>query len=296
MSSSYVYGVVRAEHPDPEGLLGIADEPVRLVRVGALAAAVSAAPAPLVGRRRELLAHSQVVEELWSTGPILPMRFGTVVPDESALQNDVLADPDGRLDRRLEELRGRAEVTVKVWHNEDTVLREIVLKDRDIAAMQARVRRSGTYSDRIRLGELVAQAVQRRAEQDGDRLLGEFAPMALDARPGALVDGTLLNVAFLLDVEGVEGFVGAVTERVDGDERLKLRIAGPLPPYSFVDADEPDQVGAGRAAAGDGARSSRSRSESTRRSEALQRSEATRRSEAARSDGARVGTARRRRS
>jgi hypothetical protein len=207
-----------------------------VLRRDAVAAAVSAAPEPLVGRRRELLAHSAAVESLWAAGPVLPLRFGTVVPDEDTLVGEVLSDPDGLHAQRLEQLRGRAEVSVKVWHDEDVVLREIVAEDREIATLQARIRRGGSYADRIRLGELVAGAVARKAEADGRRLFAEFAPLALDAQPGALVDGTILNVGFLVETPRVKAFVAAVNEQVDSDERLSLRVAGPLPPYSFADA------------------------------------------------------------
>src|SRR3954452_19654085 len=131
MSGLYVYAVVRADHPTPTGLEGIAGAEVRLLRDGRLAVAVSEPPDPLVGRRRELLAHSATVEALWEQGPVLPMRFGVVAPDEDALRRDVLDDPDGRMAARLEALADAAEVSVKVWHDEQSVLREVVDENRE---------------------------------------------------------------------------------------------------------------------------------------------------------------------
>src|SRR4051794_20118739 len=66
MTGLYVYGILLADHPEPDGLLGIGEAPVQVLRRDAVAAAVSAAPEPLVGRRRELLAHSAAVESLWA--------------------------------------------------------------------------------------------------------------------------------------------------------------------------------------------------------------------------------------
>lgn len=249
MPPLYVYAVVDADAPDPRDLTGVAEAPIWLVREGGLAVAVSDAPDSLVGRRRELLAHSATVEALWSTGTVLPMRFGMVAPDEAALRRDVLADPDGRLSRRLEALEDRAEITVKVWHQEDAVLREVLADDRAIADLQARARRSGAYADQVRLGERVAAAVADRAARDADRLLRDLAPLADASVPGPPVDGALLNVAFLVEKSSANAFLEAVDQRIRTEQaRLTVRVAGPLPPYSFVEsgaAEEP-RAGGGR--------------------------------------------------
>ncbi len=234
----YVYALVDGKHPDPVELTGVADEPVRLFRDGDLAVAVSAAPDPLVGRRRDLLAHSATVEALWADGSVLPMRFGMVAPDEDALRRDVLADPDGRLRQRLDALRNQSEITVKVWHQEDAVLREVVAEDRTVADLQARARRSGAYADQIRLGERVAAAVSEKAGADADRLLRDLTPLAAASVPGPPVDGALLNVAFLVESGQADAFLAAVDQRLRTErDRLSVRVAGPLPPYSFVESE-----------------------------------------------------------
>jgi hypothetical protein len=248
MTAEYVYAVVAGDHPDPVALTGVGEAPVRLVRDGDLAVAVSAAPEPLVGRRRDLLAHSATVEALWADGPVLPMRFGMVAPDEHALRRDVLADPDGRLRGRLDALRGHAEITLKVWHQEDVVLRELMAEDRTIATLQARAKRSGAYADQIRLGERVANAVAERAARDADGLLRDLVPLAAASVPGPPVDGALLNVAFLVEVAQADAFLAAVDRRLQSErERMSVRVAGPLPPYSFVEAENADVPRAGGA-------------------------------------------------
>jgi hypothetical protein len=78
-------------------------------------------------------------------------------------------------------------------------------------------------------------------------LLDRLGPLALEVRPGPPVDGTLLNAAFLVAEDRLEEFRAAVDEISDREsERLRLRVAGPLPPYSFVDpAAETSPSGAG---------------------------------------------------
>jgi len=237
MSGLYVYAVVRADHPAPDGLEGVGGEEVRLLRDGRLAVAVTAAPDPLVGRRRELLAHSSTVEALWAQGPVLPMRFGVVAPDEDALRRDIIDDPEGRLADRLDALADAAEMSVKIWHDEPTVLREVVAENREIAALRARTQRSsGSYGDQIRLGELVAAAVEAKASRDAERLLADLTPLAAATVPGPPVDGALLNASFLIGREQADAFRTAVDRLISAEGgRFSVRVTGPVPPYSFVD-------------------------------------------------------------
>jgi len=97
-------------------------------------------------------------------------------------------------------------------------------------------RTTPSYGDQIRLGELVAAAVEAKAAKDADRLLADLTPLAVATVPGPPVDGALLNASFLLGREQVDAFRTAV-DRLIGAEggRLTVRIAGPVPPYSFVD-------------------------------------------------------------
>lgn len=87
----FVYGVLQARHPQPQ-LAGIAGAPIELVRAGDLAAAVSDAPEGLVLRDEDAFVHLDVLVALLADGPVLPVRFGTVVDDDDAVCAGVLGD------------------------------------------------------------------------------------------------------------------------------------------------------------------------------------------------------------
>ena len=87
----FVYGVLQARHPQPQ-LAGIAGAPIDLVRSGDLAAAVSDAPDGLVLRDEDAFVHLDVLVALLADGPVLPVRFGTVVDDDDAVCEGVLGD------------------------------------------------------------------------------------------------------------------------------------------------------------------------------------------------------------
>lgn len=81
--STYVYGIIRSSHPSlPEKLDGVGDppHPVRVLTQGGVAALVSDAPENLRPKRRDLLAHQNVLAEAGAQGTVLPLRFGGVSP------------------------------------------------------------------------------------------------------------------------------------------------------------------------------------------------------------------------
>ncbi|MEG3626687.1 GvpL/GvpF family gas vesicle protein [Streptomyces poriticola] len=109
--STYVYGITASSHPPPAEGTGGVGEPPRAVRVlteGALAALVSDAPEGLRPEDRELLAHEQVIAEASAAGCVLPLRFGSLAPDDRAVTG-VLAERAEHYTERLRALEGRVE-------------------------------------------------------------------------------------------------------------------------------------------------------------------------------------------
>ncbi|MFC0527414.1 GvpL/GvpF family gas vesicle protein [Phytohabitans kaempferiae] len=88
----YVFGVVAADHPaSPADLVGLGgpDTPLWRVPASATAAVVAAAPGWLRARPRDLLAHQLVLDCLWQGGPVLPVRYGVVAPNEETLRAEL---------------------------------------------------------------------------------------------------------------------------------------------------------------------------------------------------------------
>ncbi|GAA4707983.1 GvpL/GvpF family gas vesicle protein [Phytohabitans rumicis] len=197
----YVFGVVAAEHPYRRltDLVGVGgpDALVRRVPAGATAAVVAPAPTQLRARRRDLLAHQLVLDCLWQLGPVLPMRFGVVAPDEEQLRAELRRAAGRHLDA-LAQVTGRAEVNVKV-RAEDRMARQ-------------------------------------HAAADARRVMDELRPFAVRGAEGPPVEGCVLNASFLVDEDRMESFLDRVIE-VDGtlDGRCRVRAFGPMPPYNFTE-------------------------------------------------------------
>ncbi|MDG9723420.1 GvpL/GvpF family gas vesicle protein [Streptomyces sp. DH41] len=256
--STYVYGITAGSHPSlPEGLAGVGEPPreVRVVEAGGLAAVVSDAPEGLRPKRRELLAHQNVLSEAGAGGCVLPMRFGSVAPDDSAVTG-VLAERAEHYKERLGALDGRVEYNVKANHVEEAVLHHVMAENPEIRALAESNRQSGggSYESKIQLGEMVAAAIQGKEAEDALVLERALEPVADAVSVGPESTGWLANVSFLVKQDSAEEFLAAV-ERARGDmPHLEVRVNGPLPPYSFVEPGpaEPAGTAAGGADAGAG--------------------------------------------
>ncbi|WP_306187848.1 GvpL/GvpF family gas vesicle protein [Streptomyces sp. MK5] len=237
--STYVYGIMAASHPSPpQGTAGVGEppRPVRVLKAGELAAVVSDAPEELRPKRRDLLAHQNVLSEAGAEGCVLPMRFGSVAPDDATVTG-VLTERAEHYTERLRALDGKVEYNVKAGHVEEAVLHRVMAENPDIRA-QAEANRlagGGSYDDRLRLGEMVAGAVKAREAEDGAQVVRALTPAAAAVSSGPESTGWLANASFLVDREAAARFLDAAEQVRRDMPHLELRVNGPLPPYSFVE-------------------------------------------------------------
>ncbi|MFB6951250.1 GvpL/GvpF family gas vesicle protein [Streptomyces niveus] len=238
-SGIYVYGIVGRSHPLPASAVGVGEPPatVRLLPADDLAVVVSAAHPGLRARRRDLMAHQGLLMTMAEAGPVLPMRFGMVAPDEATVLAGVAAH-HGEHVAVLERLDSRVEMNIKITPVQDN-LAALIREDPLVRQIREETRRHPSYEANVRLGEAVASGLRRRATAAAAGLTAELAGIADDVRPGPDVEGCVLNVSFLMP-RREEGRFRGVAERfaADHDDRLELRVTGPLPCYSFV-APEP---------------------------------------------------------
>jgi len=241
---AYVYGVIEAGaagwRPPGEG---VDDQPVELVEHDGLAALVSDAPrVPVKANRRNLMAHSRVLQSVIGERCVLPMRFGVVMPDRAAVEEELLAHNGEWLASQLSVFETYVELDVRALCPEEQLLRAVVRERPQLAELRESLRgRPGpaTYYERIRLGELVAGAVAEKREQIAGWVAGKLGRLAAATKLGEpLHEQMLANVAFLVDRERIPEFDAAVDtlDRELGDD-VRLRYMGPLPPHNFVDVE-----------------------------------------------------------
>jgi Gas vesicle synthesis protein GvpL/GvpF len=187
-----VYAIT--DHPAPP-LPSVENTVLGAARAGALAAVWAVvdderAVVTIDGLRR----HEAIVEALMADRDLLPVRYGTRVPDVATAARLLIEQRDD-LSRALAQVRGSVEVALRV-----------------VAA-------SGADADPARALTSVHRPLAARAR-------------AARCRPRA--GGDLLRGAYLVTRDEVDAFAGAVAELQESVDDLRLLCTGPWPPYSFA--------------------------------------------------------------
>jgi hypothetical protein len=230
----YVYGVVGADAPPPDGT-GIDARPLRLVSDDGLGAIISDVPdkKPAFGRQA-LTAHSNVLEAALASATVLPMRFGVIMESDDAVRVELLGRYREQLRAQLERLAGRVELSLRATYEEAPLLQEIMASEPQIRALHAANR--GSYLEQVQLGEMIAAAVEARRRRDAEEILALLTPLAEDyqlAEPRH--ERMALSASFLIARESIANFDAAVDDVGRRQQhRMRLRYTGPLPPHSFV--------------------------------------------------------------
>ena len=236
-ASVYAYGVVDAGAAlelEPAGL-----GPVRVVESGDLAAVCSDVSGDLLGRRRELKAHADVLSAVCQEVAVVPFSFGTVLADDDEVRTRLLDRHAGHLSRELTRLRDVLQFNIRLVPDEQRLLADIVAASPDLN----RLRRSvdslppgSGQAQRLRLGEAVAHAYRQAGEDIGAAVVNALAKNAVDMSveeiggPEATTRATMLVAR-----RGVTSFLDEAQRVAEGLQgRVTCRVVGPLPPFSFV--------------------------------------------------------------
>src|SRR5215212_5694432 len=111
---AYVYGVTRAGATERSPGEGIDGQLVEVAAHDGLAALVSDAPkVPVKASRRNLMAHSRVLQSVIAHTCVLPMRFGVVMPSRDAVVEQLLMANEERLLDHLRVLEPYVELDVR---------------------------------------------------------------------------------------------------------------------------------------------------------------------------------------
>jgi len=237
----YVYCIIRSLEPRQFTTLGIGErgDIVHTVHFVSLAAVVSDSPiVEYESSRRNMMAHTRVLEEVMQEFTILPVRFGTVAPSAEAVQR-VLKRRSSEFHDLLVEMEGRVELGLKAFWYENVIFQEIVEENPPIRRLRDSLMgrlTEETYYERIRLGEMIENAMWKKRDGDAEKILTPLRPLVYKTRAAKVItDRMVLNAAFLVE-DARQAEFDAVVDRLDEEmgKRLIFKYVGPVPPYNFV--------------------------------------------------------------
>jgi len=241
----YVYGMVPSSSPRTISVRGVHGAAVETVEHDGLGALTSVLQSTTLDAR-DLRAHWRVLDEAFQQGVVLPLRFGTVAESEDAVRREVVDPNADRFSALMEQMSGMIQLNVKGQYDEEVLLKEIVVSSPKVARLRERVRGQGAAptSAQLALGQLVEREIAANREADRAAVRETLEPFAVAVRDEDVAHPSAFSAAFLVKREAMDDFGRAVAAlREHFGDRIELRFTGPLPPFSFADAET--TVGAG---------------------------------------------------
>ncbi|MBI3763964.1 MAG: GvpL/GvpF family gas vesicle protein [Chloroflexi bacterium] len=241
----YLYGIISTNDDLVFEIPGVDDSDGEVFNISrrGLAAVVSDAARADYNRmtRQEavtrLVAHQRVIETVMRDLPILPVKFGTVLPDETRVYR-LLAQGERLFRAALQRFAGHVQMEVVVLWNRQEVFQSIALEE-PIAQRKAQLAGrplQENMAEWVAFGQMVQASLERRRTALHNEVLPPLREIGQDAALNPLMDdGMVANVALLVDRAGraaLDRRLEELDKRFEG--RYHFRCVGPLPPYSFV--------------------------------------------------------------
>lgn len=191
-------------------------------------------------RRRYMMAHQLVLEEIMQDHTVLPIRFSTISsgPEKSKVEQ-ILEKEYDKFSDLLNRMDGKKELGLKVIAQEKPIYAHILGKYDDIRALKEKLARldpEKAHYQLMKIGEMVEKALIKENTQFKDIIMNALTPIAKDVKINDNYgERMLLNAAFLINSSDEERFDKAI-EELDKEhgELLTFKYVGNLPPYNFV--------------------------------------------------------------
>jgi len=238
---AYIYAALRAEDVRAVDLPAVANVEARpscLVR-GPIALMTSPiGERGILPSRRNMVAHTKILEELTRDLPILPFRFGMIVQDMDAAQA-LLAARAEKMRAALDELADKIEVGLRLTFREDKIFQRLGADHPELRQRsESLARRSGAeaHNGKLALGRDVSDRLaNHRAALAAElsRRLGAFAERRVEHQ---VREDMAVYHAALLVRRAREPELFAEIGKIEAEigDHVAMTYVSPAPPYNFV--------------------------------------------------------------
>ena len=239
----YLYGLIRSPaNPMPGPVTGVTG-PVEATSLGRCWLVHGSTDSDeILPRRRHLLAHARVLEDLMQAGTLLPMRFGLFADTVAEVAAMVERSADA-IEHSFDRLAGHVEIDLRVRFDRRAALDATLAADPSLRREHERLSRLGNppHFAVAEFGRRLAETLDLRRGAVQKRLLatlrGDWRDHVLKT-PGSDVE--VLSVECLVEGQTVD----RITARVQDEARAcqdfaggadpVVQVVGPAPPFHFV--------------------------------------------------------------
>jgi len=239
----YIYGIIRNSEPLDYGPIGIGKRADRVYGITYKDITAIVSTSPIItyeARRINLITHEKVLEEIMKQFTVLPVRFSTISEhdDDAGILRIIEKDYE-KFDEMLTQMDGKKELGLKVVAKEAEIYESIIEKYDNIKALRAKLINlpaDKTHYQRVKIGEMVAEALKKETEKYKDTIITALNPLAdemkINDNYGEMM---ILNAAFLIKNAKEPAFDKVVNDLSEQyDQLMTFKYVGTLPPYNFV--------------------------------------------------------------
>ena len=240
LERKYIYGIIQEPEPRRFSFLGVGDAEVYTINHRELAAVVSdTALEEIDPTRKDVRAHTVVQDELLKNCSLLPMGFGMIAGSQDDVLKLLEKNYQG-LSRELVRLAGKVEVELKVYWDQEAMIKELQGGSEELTRLKAKVKNAQSPIEAQRLlveaGKLVERIALDWKARYADRVYTVLKGLSIDARlNNPLGVKNVLNASFLIERARESDFQKEVF-KLDSQYQGKVnfKYVGPLAPYNFV--------------------------------------------------------------
>ena len=238
----YLYAVIGGTPEQEWDVCGIDGSAVRSVTDGAVSAIVSdLSRSRIRPERRHLAAHRQVLERVMGETSLLPLRFGTIADDATAVRR-ILSLHHERFITQLNRVAGSAEMGLQVSWDVPNIFEYFIEREPELRRLRDRYfggQARPTQQDKIQIGQLFDQLLNEEREACTQRVENALVRSSVEIKRNACRnEREVMNLACLVERDTSEQFEAAVVEAARlFDDNFAFKQSGPWAPHNFVDLD-----------------------------------------------------------
>lgn len=240
LERKYIYGIIREAAPKTFAFSGVADAEVYTIKHQELAAVVSDTGLEEIDpTRKNVRSHTIVQDELLKNYTLLPMGFGMIADSKDDAFKLLEKNYQGLINE-LKRLDGKIEVELKVFWDQEAMLKELQGGSDELTGIKAKIKNAASPVEAQRLLVEAGKVVERIAldwkAKYADRVYTVLKGLSIDVRLNdPLGVKNILNASFLIE-KGKESDFQKEVYKLDSQYQGKVnfKYVGPLAPYNFV--------------------------------------------------------------
>jgi hypothetical protein len=189
--------------------------------------------------RKNVHAHTVIQDELLKSYTLLPMGFGMIANSKDDVLMLLEKNYQGLINE-LKRLAGKVEVELKVFWDQEAMVKEIQGGHEELTRLKAKINAAPSPIEAQRLlveaGKLVERIALDWKAKYADRVYSILKGLSIDARlNNPLGVKNILNASFLIEKTKEADFQKEVY-KLDSQYQGKVnfKYMGPLAPYNFI--------------------------------------------------------------